>query len=152
LNLSPELFDQSKNALERLDEFLFRINPELDDAQLEGAIQQLEAKILTALDNDLNTPQALGEIFQFVRAHNAETSKLGRRCVSLFRRLDSCFDFFKLETEQISDGSIQRLIEERQEARKAKNFARADEIRDQLLAKGIQIYDTKDGVKWRLAK
>lgn len=152
INLSLEVIEQNKHALERINEFLFRVDPGHDDVQYQDEIAKLQEQVMIALSNDFNSPQALAEIYQFIRAHNNDTAKLGKRCVEYFRSLNSIFDFLSLEKRQGADESIQKLIDEREEARKRRDFARSDAIRDQLLEQGIQIYDTKEGVKWRLVK
>ena len=109
-----------------------------------------------AMDDDFNTADALAAIFELVKFVNsnakADSSKafleaLKQEIVTLS---DICGLIVDKKAEML-DSDIEALIEERQAARKAKNFARADEIRDELLAKGIVLEDTREGVKWKRA-
>jgi len=108
------------------------------------------------MDDDLNTPQALAEIFDFVRDANrfldrdSATKADARHFLAILMRTDCVLAV--LEEEQKSlDAEIESLIADRQEARKNRNWARADAIRDQLAAEGIVLEDTKDGVRWKRA-
>ena len=105
------------------------------------------------MDNDLNTADGISVIFDLVKFANTTTSKGATRAYasavrSVIEELGNVMGL-KLETkEEVLDEEIERLIAERQTARKEKNFARADEIRDELLSRGIRLKDTREGVKW----
>ena len=116
----------------------------------------LVAKYEAAMEDDFNTADAISAIFEMVKAaniHVTETSTATFRDQILSEIVRLC-DVLGIKTEkkeELLDDEIQALIDERQAARKAKNFARADEIRDELLAKGIILKDTREGVKWSRA-
>ena len=107
------------------------------------------------MNDDLNTAEALAAIHDFVRETNGSLARAPlteadrQALLAQVARFDSVFNIFGDVTSELLDSEIQALIEERQAARKARNFARSDEIRDHLLARGILLEDTRDGVRWR---
>jgi len=125
-------------------------NPAL--AELVARSQQ---RFEEALDEDLNTAEALAAMHDFVRETNTALAKEEVRAddqtnlMNLVERFDAVFNIFGEVKQELLDSDIHVLIDERQDARKAKNFARADELRQQLTALGILLEDTKDGVRWR---
>jgi cysteinyl-tRNA synthetase len=127
------------------------MNPQLHEAA-ERALKDFEA----GLDDDLNTSVAFAAIHNLSREVNTaiacqalqEDNK--RELLDLLGRFDSVFNIFgKAQETEMLDVEIQSLIDERQEARRRRDFARADEIRQQLAARGITLEDTKDGVRWK---
>jgi cysteinyl-tRNA synthetase len=123
--------------------------------EIAGLVEQSQRRFEEALDDDLNTAEALAAIHDLVREANTAMDrrllKTGdqKALLELVDRFDSVFNIFGKVEQELLDSEIQALIDERQAARKAKNFARSDEIRDQLLARGIILEDTKEGVRWR---
>ncbi|MBL8175058.1 MAG: cysteine--tRNA ligase, partial [Bryobacterales bacterium] len=125
------------------------------------AVEQRTAQALRqfeeALDDDLNTAEALGAIFEFVRDVNTAIdagdflSANAAAALALLAKFDSVFDVLKPSVAEgaIADVDIDALIAERTAAKKSRNFARADEIRNQLLAQGVILEDTKEGVRWK---
>ena len=108
------------------------------------------------MDDDFNTADALAAVFELVRFANIRAGEENSAAFadSLLGQLTTLCDVLGLiveKEEEILDKDIEALIEERQAARKAKDFARADAIRDELLAKGIVLKDTREGVKWSRA-
>lgn len=108
------------------------------------------------MDDDFNTADAIAAVFELVKYINttADGESSGEYLESLLKRLVSLTDVLGIIVEkedEILDADIEALIAERQAARKEKNFARADQIRDELLAKGIILEDTREGVKWKRA-
>ena len=110
------------------------------------------------MDDDLNTADAVAVIFELVREINAAvspssnpTKALAEACDKLFTELSDVLGLPVGEAEEDLDSEIEDLIEQRQAARKAKNFAEADRIRDLLKDKGIVLKDTPQGVKWERA-
>jgi cysteinyl-tRNA synthetase len=107
------------------------------------------------MDDDLNTAEALAAIHDFVRETNTAMATGAIKAddkaalLNAVDRFDSVFGIFGEVKKEMLDSEIQALIDERQAARKAKNFARSDEIRNQLTELGIILEDTKDGVRWR---
>jgi cysteinyl-tRNA synthetase len=125
-------------------------NPEMRAAAAR-ALEEFEA----GLDDDLNTSVALAAIHNLTREVNTALNCEGLRSddqrdlLSLIQRFDSVLNVFSAPQRGMLDTEIQALIEERQEARRRRDFARADQIRDQLTERGIILEDTRDGVRWK---
>ena len=164
LNFSAELMEASRNGLERILTAVDRLRTLnlQGDACTEEENEQIKifnalvAKYEAAMEDDFNTADAISAIFEMVKAaniHVTENSTAAFRDQVLSEIIKLC-DVLGIKTEkkeELLDDEIQALIDERQAARKAKNFARADEIRDELLTKGIILKDTREGVKWSRA-
>jgi cysteinyl-tRNA synthetase len=159
LNFTLDGLKGAESTVERLNDFKRRLSelkaaegtsPDLNEL-LARAAQRFEA----ALDDDLNTAEALAAVHDFVRETNTALAKGEIRredqtaLLALVERFDSVFNIFGEVKQELLDSEIQALIDERQTARKNKNFARADELRHQLTALGIILEDTKDGLRWR---
>ena len=163
LNFSAELMEAAKNGYERIVSCVENLkyleqNTTLSSAtkeeeELIARIQSFEEKFDAAMDDDLNTADALSVIFELVKFANtnakAESSKellqaLREKIVELS---DICGLIVEKDAELL-DSEVEALIEERTMARKNKDFARADAIRQELLDKGIVLEDTREGVKW----
>ncbi len=166
LNFSADLMESSKNALERIltaaDNLRYiaehavrgTLNEE-ESAKLEEAGKFI-TRFETAMDDDFNTADAIAAVFDLVKYANTNASEgSGSLFASaLLAELQKLCDILGIITErkeELLDEEIENLIAERTAARKAKNFARADEIRAQLLEKGIILEDTREGVKWKRA-
>lgn len=164
LNFSAELMEASRNGLERILTAIDRLRTlnlqgdactEEENEQIKS-FDALVAKYEAAMEDDFNTADAISAIFEMVKAaniHVTENSTATFRDQVLSEIIKLC-DVLGIKTEkkeELLDDEIQTLIDERQAARKAKNFARADEIRDELLSKGIILKDTREGVKWSRA-
>jgi cysteinyl-tRNA synthetase len=125
-------------------------NPEIRAAAAR-ALEQFEA----GLDDDLNTSVALAAIHDLTREVNTALAECRLRAddqrdlLALIARFDSVFNIFGQTRAELLDADIQALIDERQEARRRRDFARADQIRDDLTARGITLEDTRDGVRWK---
>lgn len=150
MDFSDASLDQARNALGRIDEFLFRIDPDLDDSESSAALDQLETTITEALDDDFNSPRAMAAIFEFIRLANAK-GRAGKLTSLYFRKLDDLFGIFRTDADAVTQ-EVTELIAERQRLRQEKQYESADQIRQRLLEKGIQIYDTKSGVEWRVVR
>ena len=166
LNFSAELMEAAKNGLERILTAVSNLNFLLSKAQekemTEAEKKQLEeAKVYTvrfdeAMDDDFNTADAIAAIFELVKFINTSTDGESSKAYlsALHEQIRELCDVCGLivdRKEEMLDEEIEKLIEERQAARKAKNFARADAIRNELLEKGIVLEDTREGVKWKRA-
>ena len=166
LNFSAELMEASKNGLERilnatdnLKHLIASVATEEMSAEEKEAFSKTDAYVEEfekAMDDDFNTADAIAAIFELVKYANttatAESSKEYLR--GLLDRIVKLGDVLGLildKKEELLDADIEKLIEERQAARKAKDFARADAIRDELLEKGIILKDTREGVQWKKA-
>ena len=161
LNFSAELVEASKNGLERILTAVDRLKSinGTDGEVDKAAADEMDAfvkKYEDAMDDDLNTADAISVIFELVKYANVNvTEESSKATVELvLNTIEKLCDILGIITEkkeEILDSDIEALIEERQAARKAKNFARADEIRDQLSGMGIILEDTREGVKWKRA-
>ena len=165
LNFSADLMEAAKNGLERIVTAAEKLRDLLKNAVgelTEAEVASLEEaknfmkKYEEAMEDDFNTADAISAIFELVKFANtnanAESSK--SYVDALYAQLDKMAEICGLILEkkvEILDEEIEKLIQERQDARKAKNFARADEIRNQLLEQGIVLEDTREGVKWKRA-
>ncbi len=166
LNFSAELMEAAKNGLERIVTSVANLNYLLKNAA-DGEMSEDERKLMeeatryiaqfdTAMDDDFNTADAISAIFDLVKFANTHVSEsAGRAFVQAVKDeivlLSDICGLIVDKQEEILDAQIEELILERQAARKAKNFARADEIRDTLAAQGIILEDTREGVKWKRA-
>jgi cysteinyl-tRNA synthetase len=107
------------------------------------------------MDDDLNTSVALAVIHNLTRVVNTALARKKMQeenkveLVELLKRFDTVLNIFGDEQREMLDSEIQNLIDERQEARRRRDFARGDEIRDELASRGIILEDTKDGVRWK---
>ncbi len=166
INFSAEIMESSKNALERIVTAVSNLKHLLENAseqslsdreqELLAEMGQYRKKFEEAMDDDLNTADAVAAIFELVKFANTH----GREDSSApfldavrgeILALSDVLGLIVERKEEILDGEIEQLIEERQAARKARDFKRADEIRDQLQARGILLEDTREGVKWKRA-
>lgn len=166
LNFSADLMEAAKNSLERILEAAGKLSDRKDNAAVENITEEELAllkeaegfvtKFEAAMDDDFNTADALAAIFELVKFANTNVDENSSRefAGGLYEELFKLSDVLGLKIEkkeEILDKEIEDLIQERQAARKAKDFKRADEIRDELLKKGIILKDTREGVKWQRA-
>ena len=165
LNFSADLMEAAKSGLERIvtaAENLQRLSGsttgELTEKEKELLTQShvYQEKFEAAMDDDFNTADAVSAIFEYVKFCNTNASGENSKAYidALYAKLKELCDVLGIIVEkeaEILDEDIEKLIEERQTARKEKNFARADEIRDELAAMGIILKDTREGVTWKRA-
>ena len=163
LNFSADLMESSKNALERIVEAAGRLKDRRDADQREMTDGEKEllstadgfaVKFEEAMDDDFNTADALAAVFELVKFANTKvneesTGAFAGYFLDIIIRLCDVLGLIVLKKEEVLDEDIEALIEERQAARKAKDFAHADEIRAKLLDMGIELKDTREGVKWK---
>ena len=166
LNFSADLMEASKNALDRIINAVENLKflagngaegemTEAEQKEVEG-LAEFEKKFDEAMDDDFNTADAIAAIFELVKYANSNVTAENTKAFinTVKEKIVSLADILGLvveKEEEILDSDIEKLIEERQAARKEKNFARADEIRNILLEKGIVLKDTREGVKWERA-
>jgi cysteinyl-tRNA synthetase len=157
LNFTLEGLDQSQQALSRLWDFADRVAEIPDDAQgadLADEVAAALAKFDAELDDDLNVPGAMAAVFELMRDVNpllaeGKISAAGRdRVLEFLADADTVLGIIAHEKGSV-DEEIEALMAEREQARAEKNWSRADEIRDELLAQGIVIEDTPQGPRWR---
>ncbi len=166
LNFSAELMEAAKSSLERIltaaENLKFLAGNagagEMTDEERElyGKSQEYVDSFERAMDDDFNTADALAAVFDLVKYINttADGTRSKEYLDSLHDRLYQLTDVLGIiidRQEEILDDEIEEMIEKRQAARKERNFALADQIRDELLAKGIILEDTREGVKWKKA-
>lgn len=166
LNFSADIMEASRNAYERIVTAADRLKElsagaktealtEEESGKLED-MKQFRVKYEEAMDDDLNTADALAAIFELVKFANTEVTEessrtFAERVLSELRELCDIQGLIVDRKQETLDDEIEAMIAERQAARKARDFARADAIRDELLAKGIVLEDTREGVKWKRA-
>jgi len=166
LNFSREMMDGAKASLDRILTAMEHLRDCLAAAKAEAitgaeeeelkAFDALREKFEAAMDDDFNTADAISVIFEMVKRANItvteESSKTYiTRVKELLEKLLDVLGLLSERKEENLDARVEALIAERQTARKEKNFARADEIRNELTAMGILLEDTKEGVKWKRA-
>lgn len=166
LNFSAELMEAAKNGLDRIltaADNVKHLGEKAADKGMDTTEQELFAKsevyvekFEAAMEDDANTADAVSAVFELVKYINTNTNgeQSKEYLEAMYQRLKTLCDVLGIiieKEEEILDSDIEALIEERQAARKEKNFARADEIRDMLLKKGIILEDTREGVKWKRA-
>ena len=166
LNFSSDLMEAAKSGLDRIITATDNLKFLADNAKAE-TLTDIEDDALTktqnyvaafekAMDDDFNTADAIAAIFDLVKyantTANGDSSKAYVTALyELIVKLADVLGIVVEKKEELLDADIEALIQERQAARKERNFARADEIRDELLAKGIILEDTREGVKWKRA-
>lgn len=164
LNFSDDLVEAAKNSLDRILTAYEKAEAAVQKAETEGLtteeqeyvekIDALVQKYEAAMDDDLNTADAISVVFELVKLSNTtigdQISKAYcRKITDTFQQLCDVLGIETKKEQELLDEEIEALIEERQQARKNRDFVRADEIRNALLEKGIALEDTREGVKWK---
>ncbi len=168
INYSKEIIEQCMASLERLYtcrnnlEFLLKNSVDCsnnDEIKLKGKLLSHKFKFIEAMEDDLNTADAIAALFDLVRDINANIS-VGKKVSSefikysldLFNELSGILGIVYKQNKETLNNEIEELIRQRQEARKNKDWATADKIRDELKARNIMLEDTPNGVKWSIMK
>lgn len=164
INFSQDLMGQAKSSLERLYNALYSmehlekvtLDKDLtEDREYLNSLQVNKHEFIKAMDDDFNTADAIASLFDIVREYNMSidensSRKLIIQTKEMLLNLGSVLGFFRKFTEKtLLDEEIEQKITERQQARKDKNYALADKIRDELKAQGIILEDTPAGVRWK---
>jgi cysteinyl-tRNA synthetase len=165
LNFTFDGLKQANTALERIDNFIIRLNDIKNDGHgnpdIDRAVSEFVSKFTNTMDDDLNTAGAFGVFFDFIHDINSiiDSGKISKtdaaKVFDSLNRIDTVlgFIFYKDKKETgIDSARIEDLINERKEAKANKNFKRADEIRDILLKEGVILEDSKDGTRWKIKK
>lgn len=166
INFSAELMEASKNGLERiitcaerLKELMGKVSGNaLTEAEQENkkSVDELVAKFEAAMDDDFNTADAVSAIFELVKLANSTANEESSKAyvellAGTIAKLSDVLGIITERKAEVLDSEVEELIAARQQARKEKNFALADEIRQKLLDMGIVLEDTREGVKWKRA-
>ncbi len=155
LNFTFKALDAAKNTLQRLQDFIDKLKTiEGKDSDTKTTISKVKKDFESAMDDDLNTPNALSKIFNFIREINTLISqnKIGKEnkkdILNLMKKFNKVLGVIDFEEKTIPE-EIKQLIEKRESARKDKDWETADKLRNQLKEKGILLEDTKQGVQWK---
>ena len=164
LNFSAELMEASKNGLERILTAVERLDDSLaaapdraeneEEKECRAQAEEFVKKFEDAMDDDFNTADAIAAVFELARLSNTAVSGESARSLAAYLRetMEKLCNVLGILTErkkETLDSEIEELIAKRQQARKEKNFALADEIRGKLSEMGIVLEDTREGVKWK---
>ena len=164
LNFSRDIMESSANALDRILTSAEKLRDRIASAKAEeltaaekeklGETAAFRQKFEEAMDDDINTADAISAVFELVKFANVEVTEESTKAFAqaVLDEMNELCGILGLKTErksEVLDSEIEELIEKRQAARKEKNFALADEIRAQLLDMGIELKDTREGVKWK---
>ena len=161
LNFTFEGLKSATTAVDRLRNFKLRLDKEKfapgKNEKLLDRAAQAETQFADSLDDDLNTAEALAAVFEYLRDTNIAMDAGEFReanvapAVAFLDRFDSIFDVLRPAAKQasLSDAEVEARIAARTQAKKSRNFAEADRLRDELLAEGVILEDTKDGVRWK---
>ena len=157
INYSVEIIEQARNSLDRLykcrEGLEFAISYAADGGEVPEFLEKYKAQFIEAMDDDLNTADALGALFMMVRDINILVSNNPGKfalesCLKAYNELCDVLGLLYCKKDDSLDAEVEELIAQRTNARKAKDFATADAIRDKLKEMGIVLEDTPQGVKW----
>src|SRR6266849_390843 len=159
INLNFDVLAGAEKTVAGLRDFRARLSeaktePGMNEALHDIALRAAE-EFEAGMDDDLNTSVALAVVHNLTREVNTALARKKvkaenkRELLELLKRIDTVLNIFGAESNEMLDSEIQSLIDERQEARRRRDFARSDEIRDELARRGIVLEDTKDGVRWK---
>lgn len=164
VNFSDEMLSQSKSGLERLyntkEKLEFTLsNLKVTDIKeneksLSEELNSFREKFIAAMDDDINTADAISVIFELARFINTNVNEessieFAKKCLAEFEELTNVLNIVNKKQEEVLDADIEKLIQDRVDAKKNKDFALADEIRNKLLEMGIVLEDTRQGTKWK---
>ncbi len=161
LNFTFEGLNSAKTAIDRLRNFTFRLEssklPQIKNEKIEEHARAALEQFRASMDDDLNTAEALAAVFEFVRDANTavDANEFGagnlEAAHALLGQFDAVFDVLQPSKSEggMTDEEIEAMIASRTAAKKARDFARADQIRNELTEKGVILEDTKDGVRWK---
>ncbi len=162
INFCDELMEAAKTGLERMYNCIGNLEHLMGSATdggldegVSAAMEGFRDKFVAAMDDDLNTADAISVLFEMVRFINSDKT-MSRRdaecCLNMLRELGGVLGLLQKETKTDISAEVEALIAERTEARKNKDWAKSDEIRDRLKAMGVTLEDTRSGVKWHIEK
>ena len=160
INFSDAQLEQAAKTLQRLNDFVFNLktyeNQTENNLEVKKLLENAKNTFETAMDNDFEVPEALAVIFSLIKDINRLIAEKGMSTQDAMKTLHLIRAFNEVlgiiqepEAEELINVEIEELIRNRETARAEKNYTLADSLRDQLTAKGIELIDTPDGVKWR---
>ena len=143
MDFSTDILEQAKNGLQRINDFIFSIDKNIDDETHASTIQHCTTAMHGSFDDDFDTPKALATLFDFIKEINTQGGA-GKKVYAFMQELDTLFECMTFDFGSI-DAEIKELIAKREEARQQKDWKRADELRTIINQKGYIIDDKKDG-------
>jgi len=154
LNFTFKGIESSGKAVKKLNDFIFslkNITLDKDNKEIPSLIKKAEEDFEKKMDNDLNISEALAVIFDFMnKVNKLEISKKhSKKIIDLMKKFNEILGVINFEAKNDISEEIEALIKKRDQARKDKDWATSDEIRDDLKAKGIELIDSKEGTKWK---
>ena len=165
INFSKELLDSAKASVERLYNAIGNLENLLEEVSVDKmneeekkyleSLNSYREKYIQKMDDDFNTADAISVLFELAKNTNtnittASSKELVEKALELIRELGSPLGILQKSTKVSLEDEVEKLIEQRQEARKNRDFALADKIRDDLKARGIILEDTPQGVRWKM--
>ena len=160
LNFTEESVKAAENSVQRLNDFIIKLKEAkrgIENKNIDGLIKKAKNGFEKAMDDDLNISAALSHVFELVKEINTliMENKIGKnnskKIISLMNVFDKVLGILEEKEEKLGR-ELKKLIDERENARKEKDFARADKLRNELKEKGIILEDTKEGVRWKRVK
>ena len=159
-NFTFQALKDCENTIGKIDEFVEKVQDAggKQDGKIASEILKAKKEVEKALDDDLNVPKAWSAFFGFLKKANSKldkrkiSAKNSQEIIAFLKELDSILPIFKFGFVQEIPEEVQRLAEERENARKAEDWKRADEIRSQILAKGYRVDDTQEGTRVKKAE
>lgn len=159
INFTHELLDQAKESLQRVHDFVINLknfsSSKKSNPQIKQLIEKTKKKLEKSMDNDFEAPQALAAIFEMIKETNLQKDNLStndtKNILKLLKNFDQILGVLFPEEKKLPK-EIEKLIQERENAREEKDFKKADEIRDKLQEKGIELEDTNKGTIWKMNK
>jgi cysteinyl-tRNA synthetase len=158
LNFTTDGLRQAQASIQRLEDFVIyareKANDDEPSMEFDAEVKMARERFKEAMDSDINTSAALAAVFDFVRftyqrdSQNPISAGDARAALNFILEIDGIFNILRAKQELL-DEEISRQIEARQAARKRRDFAESDRIRQWLLSKGIQLEDTREGVRWK---
>ena len=164
LNFSNDLLESAKASVERLYNAIGNLENLISEVKINemtedevkylNSLDSYRQRYIEKMDDDFNTADAISVLFDLIRDINSNvginsSKELCEKALELIRELGSPLGILQKTTKGNLEEEIEALIAERQQARKDRNFALADKIRDELKAKGIELLDTPQGVRWK---
>jgi cysteinyl-tRNA synthetase len=162
LNFTFEALEQSASALKRITDFVYELEhrsfPEVGASSAHGLIIEAEGKFREGLEDDLNVSLALTGLYELIRKANSfiQEEKISadeaKALLSFVYQVDGVLAVLPERREDVLSEELRAKIEERERARKTRNWAEADRIRKELLEAGVILEDAKDGIRWKFAQ